>query len=118
MIDLKYWMDWENINRFNQFQIFIRLLIKKTKPLILGNFFHDDFPTNIVKGKICTMTKIDFTSESEKKELSIKPKLLLITACLLFGFAIIVAYRSSLKNSKYFAIPKIRKNLLRKEFNN
>ena len=61
------------------------------------------------------MTVIRF-NESEKKDLSIKPKLLLITACLLYGFAVIVAYRSSVKNSKYFHIPKIRRNLIRNLF--
>ena len=77
-----------------------------------GNFFQEDFPTNIVKGKICTMTVIIFT-ESEQKDLSIKPKLMVITTCFLYGFAVIVAYRSSLKNAKYFHIPKIRRNMLR-----
>ena len=80
-----------------------------------GNFYQEDFPANIVKGKICTMTVIRF-NESEKKDLSIKPKLLLVTACLLYGFAVIVAYRSSVKNSKYFHIPKIRRNLIRNLF--
>ena len=79
---------------------------------ILGNFYQEDFPVNIVKGKICTMTRIVFT-EPERKELSIKPKILLITACLLFGFAVIAAYKSSLKNSKYYKIPQRRRNLLR-----
>ena len=77
-----------------------------------GNFYQEDFPANIVKGKICTMTVIRF-NESEKKDLSINPKLLLVTACLLYGFAVIVAYRSSVENSKYFHIPKIRRNLIR-----
>ena len=83
--------------------------------LMQGNFYQDDFPTNIVKGKICTMTLISI-NESELKDLSIKPKLLIITTCFLYGFAVIVAYRSSVKNSKYFQIPKIRRNLLRKQY--
>ena len=58
------------------------------------------------------MTVISFT-ESEQKDLSIKPKLLVCTTCFLYGFAVIVAYRSSLKNAKYFHIPKIRRNMLR-----
>ena len=58
------------------------------------------------------MTEISFT-ESEQKDLSIKPKLLVITTCILYGFAVIVASRSSLKNAKYFHIPKIRRNMLR-----
>ena len=58
------------------------------------------------------MTVISFT-ESEQKDSSIKPKLLVTTTCCLYGFAVIIAYRSSLKNSKYFHIPKIRRNLLR-----
>ena len=65
-----------------------------------------------MKGKICTMTKLDI-DPSERVELSIKPKLMLITACFLFGFAVFAAYRSSLKNSKYYKIPKKRRNLLR-----
>ena len=81
---------------------------------ILGNFYQEDFPVNIVKGKICTMTRLEVT-ESNRKDLSIKPKLLLVTACLLFGFAVIAAYRSSLRNSKCFTIPKKRRNLLRGE---
>ena len=58
------------------------------------------------------MTRIEF-NESERKDLSIKPKMLVITACLLFGFAVIAAYKGSLKNSKYYKIPERRRNLLR-----
>ena len=58
------------------------------------------------------MTLIRIT-ESEQKDLSVKPKLMILATCFLYGFAVIVAYRSSVRNAKYFHIPKIRRNMLR-----
>ena len=72
-----------------------------------------NYPLNRIQGQFCTKTAFNqFLEEDQKKELKVKPKLIVMTSMLLIIISVIFFTTSAHKQKRKRQIPKTRQNLM------